>query len=53
MPREILNQPEPAVYITDFGQQGIGSKLMQEMIVLLKNNGYEKVSLRVNKDSFL
>lgn len=101
-PREIINQPELAVYITDFGQpddlcmvaeaygnilgaawtrilagkvkgygnvddytpefaisvkkefrqQGIGSKLMQEMIVLLKNRGYEKVSLSVNKDNY-
>ena len=101
-PREIINQPELAAYITDFGQpddlcmvaeaygnilgaawtrilagkvkgygnvddytpefaisvkkefrqQGIGSKLMQEMIVLLKNRGYEKVSLSVNKDNY-
>ena len=101
-PREIVNQPELAVYITDFGQpddlclvaesdgnllgavwtrilaekvkgygnvdghtpefaisvkkefrqQGIGSKLMQEMIVWLKSKGYEKVSLSVNKDNY-
>ena len=101
-PREIVNQPELAVYMTDFGQpddlcllaeacghilgaawtrilagkvkgygnvddhtpefaisvkkgfrsQGIGSKLMQEMIALLKNKGYEKVSLSVNKDNY-
>lgn len=101
-PREIINQPELAAYITDFGQpddlcmvaeaygnilgaawtrilagkvkgygnvddhtpefaisvkkefrqQGIGSELMQEMIVLLKNRGYEKVSLSVNKDNY-
>ena len=101
-PKEIINQPELAVYITDFGQaddlclvaeayghllgavwtrilagkikgygnvdehtpefaisvkkefrqQGIGSKLMQEMIVLLKSKGYEKVSLSVNKDNY-
>lgn len=101
-PGEIVNQPELAVYITDFGQpddlcmvaeacghilgavwtrilagkvkgygnvddhtpefaisvkkefrrQGIGSNLMQEMIVLLKNKGYEKVSLSVNKDNY-
>lgn len=100
--REIVNHPEIAVYITDFGQpddlclvaesyghllgavwtrilagkvkgygnvdehtpefaisvkkefrqQGIGSKLMQEMIVLLKSKGYEKVSLSVNKDNY-
>lgn len=25
---------------------------MQEMIVLLKNKGYEKVSLSVNKDNY-
>lgn len=101
-PREIINQPELAVYIADFGQpddrclvaeaygnilgavwtrilageikgygnidshipefaisvkkefrkQGIGSKLMQEMIALLKLNGYEKASLSVNKDNY-
>ena len=101
-PREIVNQPELAVYITDFGQaddlclvaeayghllgaawtrilagkvkgygnvdehtpefavsvkkefrqQGGGSKLMQEMIVLLKSRGYERVSLSVNKDNY-
>lgn len=101
-PREIVNEPELAVYITDFGQpddlcllaeacghilgaawtrilagkvkgygnvddhtpefaisvkkgfrsQGIGTKLMQEMIALLKNKGYEKVSLSVNKDNY-
>lgn len=101
-PREIVNQPELAVYITDFGQpgdlclvaesyghllgtvwtrilagkvkgygnvddhtpefaisvkkefrqQGVSSKLMQEMIVLLKNKGYEKVSLSINKDNY-
>ncbi|MDE6016208.1 MAG: GNAT family N-acetyltransferase [Acetatifactor sp.] len=101
-PREIIEQPELAVYIADFGQpddlclvaesyghiigavwtrilageikgygnidnhtpefaisvkkdfrqQGIGSKLMQEMIALLKSNGYEKTSLSVNKDNY-
>ncbi len=101
-PREIVNQPELAVYITEFGQpddlclvaesyghilgavwtrilagkvkgygnldehtpefaisvkkrfrqQGIGSKLMQEMIELLKRKGYKKVSLSVNKDNY-
>lgn len=101
-PREIVNQPELAVYIADFGQpddlclvaetyghilgavwtrilagkvkgygnldehtpefaisvkkrfrqQGIGSKLMQEMIELLKRKGYKKVSLSVNKDNY-
>lgn len=102
LPREIINQPELAVYIMDFGQpddlcmvaescghilgavwtrilagkvkgygnvddhtpefaisvkkefrqQGIGRKLMQEMIALLKNKGYEKVSLSVNRDNY-
>lgn len=101
-PREIIEQPELAVYIADFGQpddlclvaesyghiigavwtrilageikgygnmdnhtpefaisvkkdfrqQGIGCKLMQEMIALLKSNGYEKTSLSVNKDNY-
>ncbi|MDE6830499.1 MAG: GNAT family N-acetyltransferase, partial [Lachnospiraceae bacterium] len=36
----------------EFRQQGIGSKLMQEMIILLKSKGYEKVSLSVNKDNY-
>lgn len=52
-PREIINQPEFAISVKkEFRQQGIGSKLMQEMIVLLKNRGYEKVSLSVNKDNY-
>lgn len=101
-PKEIIHQPELAVYIEDFGQpddvclvaesqghilgavwtrilagkvkgygniddgtpefaisvkkefrhQGIGSRLMQEMIALLKDKGYEKTSLSVNKDNY-
>lgn len=99
MPKEVIRQPELAVYIQDFGKpddcclvaesdgnvlgavwtriltgevkgygniddftpelaisvkkefrhQGIGKKLMQEMINLLKNRGYKRVSLSVNK----
>lgn len=45
--------PEFAISVKkEFRQQGIGSKLMQEMIVLLKSKGYEKVSLSVNKDNY-
>lgn len=45
--------PEFAISVKKkFRQQGGGSKLMQEMIVLLKNKGYEKVSLSVNKDNY-
>ena len=52
-PREIVNQPEFAISVKkEFRRQGIGSKLMQEMIALLKNKGYEKVSLSVNKDNY-
>ncbi len=52
-PGEIVNQPEFAISVKkEFRQQGIGSKLMQEMIVLLKSKGYEKVSLSVNKDNY-
>lgn len=101
-PREIINRPELAVYIENFGQpddlclmaescghivgavwtrildgeikgygnidsctpefaisvkkefrrQGIGRKLMEEMIALLKSHGYKKVSLSVNKENY-
>lgn len=101
-PREIITQPELAVYVKDFGQQGdfclvaeskglilgavwvrilageikgygnvdaetpefaisvkkefrhqgIGSRLMTQMLCLLKKQGYEKASLSVNKDNY-
>lgn len=101
-PGKIINQPELAVYISDFGQpdelcmvaeacghilgavwtgilagnvkgygyvddrtpefaisvkkeyrqQGIGSKLMEEMITQLKSKEYKKASLSVNKDNY-
>ena len=45
--------PELAISVKkEFRNQGIGSQLMREMIVLLKLNGYEKVSLSVNKDNY-
>lgn len=45
--------PEFAISIKkEFRRQGIGSKLMREMIALLKKKGYEKVSLSVNKDNY-
>lgn len=45
--------PEFAISVKkEFRQQGIGRKLMQEMIALLKNKGYGKVSLSVNKDNY-
>lgn len=101
-PREIIQQPEIAVYIENFGQpddlclvaesyghilgavwtrilaadvkgygnideytpefsisvrkefrrQGIGKKLMEEMIILLRKRGYEKASLSVSKKNY-
>lgn len=101
LPREVIRQPELAVYVQDFGKpddrclvaesrgkvlgavwtrifsgevkgygnmdastpelavsvkkefrhQGIGRRLMQEMIGVLKNSGYGKVSLSVNKEN--
>lgn len=45
--------PEFAISIKkEFRRQGIGSKLMREMIALLKKKRYEKVSLSVNKDNY-
>lgn len=42
--------PELAISVKkEFRHQGIGKKLMQEMINLLKNRGYKRVSLSVNK----
>lgn len=101
-PREIITQPELAVYIRDFGKeddacliaeakgcvlgavwcrilaegvkgygnldkntpefaisvkkefrgQGIGSRLMKEMILLLQSKGVKKASLSVNKENY-
>lgn len=45
--------PEFAISVKkDFRRQGIGTKLMKEMIALLRTQGYEKVSLSVNKDNY-
>ena len=45
--------PEFAISVKkEFRQQGIGSKLMWEMIALLKSKGYRKASLSVNKDNY-
>lgn len=101
-PRDIIEKPDLAVYIKDFGQpddlcllaevngqilgavwtrilagevkgygniardvpeiaisvkkayrkQGIGTKMMEEMIELLKRQGYDRVSLSVNKENY-
>lgn len=45
--------PEFAISVKkEFRQQGIGRKLMQEMIVLLREHGYEQASLSVNKENY-
>lgn len=45
--------PEFAISVKkEFRQQGIGSRLMKEMIALLKCKGYERASLSVNKDNY-
>lgn len=45
--------PEFAISVKkEFRRKGIGSRLMKEMIALLKNKGYEKASLSVNKDNY-
>lgn len=36
----------------DFRKQGIGTKLLEDMLVMLKEQGYERVSLSVNKDNY-
>lgn len=97
-PREIINQPDLQVYISDFGKKddnclvaevdgkivgavwtrimndyghiddetpsfaislfkefrgsGIGTALMKEMLKLLKDKGYKKASLAVQKDNY-
>ena len=45
--------PEFAISVKkEFRKQGIGSRLMKEMIELLKCKGYERASLSVNKDNY-
>ncbi|MDO5422441.1 MAG: N-acetyltransferase [Eubacteriales bacterium] len=45
--------PEVAISVKkEFRRQGIGRKLMEEMLVLLKKDGYESVSLSVNKENY-
>ncbi len=45
--------PEFAIAVKkDFRRQGIGTKLMKEMITVLKIQGYEKASLSVHKDNY-
>ncbi len=45
--------PEFAISVKkDYRKQGIGSKLMREMIGVLKAQGYERTSLSVNKNNF-
>lgn len=42
--------PELAISVKkEFRKQGIGTRLLEEMLLILKNNGYTKVSLSVNK----
>ena len=36
----------------DFRKQGLGTKLLKEMLVLLKEQGYANVSISVNKDNY-
>ncbi len=46
------NTPEFAISVKEnFRRQGIGQKLMEEMIHLLKQQGYQKASLSVNKEN--
>ena len=45
--------PEFAISVKKkYRGQGIGSRLMREMITLLKRRGYEKASLSVNKENY-
>lgn len=45
--------PEFAISIyQEYRGQGIGTALMEEMIKLLKKNGYQKTSLAVQKDNY-
>lgn len=45
--------PEVAISVKkEFRRQGIGKKLMQEMLIVLKSQGYERVSLSVDKENY-
>ena len=45
--------PEFAISVKkEFRQQGIGTRLMQEMLKLLGNRGYARASLSVNKENY-
>lgn len=47
------NIPEFAISIyPEYRKQGIGTQLMKSMLLLLKEKGYEKVSLSVQKDNY-
>lgn len=44
--------PELAIsLLSQYRGLGIGSSLMNELFILLKNNGYEQLSLSVNKEN--
>jgi len=45
--------PEIAISLyKDYRNRGIGTKLMNEMLILLKAKGYKKTSLSVQKDNY-
>lgn len=45
--------PELAIsLVKEFRGCGIGTNLMKEMIIYLRNNGYERISLAVQKDNY-
>lgn len=45
--------PEIAISVyPQYRGKGIGTKLMQEMLCLLRANGYSKVSLAVQKENY-
>jgi ribosomal protein S18 acetylase RimI-like enzyme len=47
------NTPEFAISVyKDYRKKGIGTKLMKNMLRLLKDKGYTKTSLAVQKDNF-
>ncbi|MFV0275315.1 MAG: GNAT family N-acetyltransferase [Bacilli bacterium] len=46
------NTPKLAISILpEFGRYGIGTKLMNKLFKLLKENGYKKTSLSVQKNN--
>lgn len=47
VPRTIIQEPSIFIYIDQFGTQ-----LMSEMLRLLKEKGYKKTSLAVQKDNY-